>query len=509
MLETPSFRILPKLWQYASGENRWTLFLLALIGATVLVVPSLSLVPFLGPYNEKRVLQVGLLLVVGGVLAVSSTTRRQWLSVFFRLPRLARWGLGVVLGLGLLSATLAPAPGPALLEVAHFGLLFATAGVVATAVRRRAEVAQHVLLSVVTASVFLYNVYFAARYGAFLVLPGLEIGRDTVSGFGNVRHFNQYQTWTLPLLGVPFSRLPRRWKLVQGLVFGLLALWWSLLFASVVRGALLALLVAFVTVAFLFQRRAVRSLLVQGAALLVGLGLYYLLFRMGSGGGGATVVGKVQDTRSYVGRLEHWQICLEMVGAHPWLGAGPMHYAWPPINFLPAAHPHNTFMQWLGEWGIPSTAIMSGLTVWGGWQWMQQEKTGTAGSSDDPAALRVALVSSVLAGAAYAMISGVLVMPVSQLLLVLVGGWAWGRYRFEEQQSPVPSTFAHFLLGGLLVAAGAIVGRRSTQDLSTAEERQSAFAEAVDRRHYSPRYWMQGYIQVRDSSVVERARRQQ
>lgn len=507
MLEAPSSYILPALREYAGREDRWTLLLLGLIGATVLVLPSLSPIPSLSPYNEKRVLQVGLLLIVGGVLAASSTTRRQWLSAFFRLPGLARWGLGVVLGLGVLSAMLAPAPAYAFLEVAHFVLLFAAAGVVATVVRHRPEVAQNVLFSVVVASVFLYGVYFAARYGAFLVLPGLEIGRDTVSGFGNVRHFNQYQTWTLPLLAAPVLGLPWRWGLIRGLVFSLLALWWSLLFGSVVRGALLALLVAFVIVALLFRRRCIRSLLVQGAALLVGLGLYYLLFRTGSAGG-ATVVGKIQDTGSYVGRLEHWQICLEMVGAHPWLGAGPMHYAWPPINFLPAAHPHNAFMQWLGEWGIPSTAIMSGLTVWGGWQWMQQEKRGTAGSSNDTVALRVALVASVLAGAAYAMISGVLVTPVSQLMLVLVGGWAWGRYRHSESSSEVPTTSAHVALCVLLVAAMAIVGGRGAYDLSVADERQSAFVEAVDRRYYSPRYWTQGYLQVRDSSVVGRARRE-
>lgn len=140
---------------------------------------------------------------------------------------------------------------------------------------------------------------------------------------------------------------------------------------------------------------------------------------------------------------------------------------------------------------------------------MQQEKNGSAALPNNAATLRVALVASILAGAAYSMISGVLVMPVSQILLVLVGGWAWGRYQFEEQTSPPPSTFAQFLLCGLLIVAVGTVGWRSIQDLSTAEERQSAFAEAVDRRYYSPRYWMQGYIHVRDSSVVERARRQQ
>jgi hypothetical protein len=99
-------------------------------------------------------------------------------------------------------------------------------------------------------------------------------------------------------------------------------------------------------------------------------------------------------------------------------------------------------------------------------------------------------------------------MPVSQLLLVLVGGWAWGRYRHAKLASAAFQKSTHVVLCGLLITAIAIVGMRTAHDVSVADERQSAFSEAVDRRYYSPRYWMQGYLHVRDSTVVEQARRQ-
>jgi hypothetical protein len=140
---------------------------------------------------------------------------------------------------------------------------------------------------------------------------------------------------------------------------------------------------------------------------------------------------------------------------------------------------------------------------------MQQEKDEAETSDTRANGVRVALVASVLAGAAHAMVSGLLVMPVSQVLLVLVGGWAWGRYRHEHQSSrasPSFSKWAHASLCAVLLGSIVVVGN-GLRDLGAAEERRSSFLEAVERNQLSPRYWTQGYIGVRDSSVIERARR--
>jgi hypothetical protein len=104
------------------------------------------------------------------------------------------------------------------------------------------------------------------------------------------------------------------------------------------------------------------------------------------------------------------------------------------------------------------------------------------------------------------MVSGVLVMPVSQVLLALVGGWAWGRYQHGDPElEAAPSVRARATLCVLLVASVVVVGS-SLQALSTIEERRSAYVEAVDQPKYWPRYWQQGYIGVEDASVRDRAR---
>ena len=117
-----------------------------LVGAYVVLVPTLSFIPSLSPFNEKRAIQVGVLIAVAGGLLAVRAARRRWLTTVCRLPLAARWGLGGVLGLGLLSSALAPAPFYAFLEVGHFALLFVAAGIVASEVRRTPRWTQRALL---------------------------------------------------------------------------------------------------------------------------------------------------------------------------------------------------------------------------------------------------------------------------------------------------------------------------------------------------------------------------
>ncbi len=222
----------------------WSSFLVWLTGGYLALIPSISILPSVGPYNEKRVLQIGVLIVGGGTLLISRKTRQQWLSVLRRVPSLAQFGLCVVVGLGVLSSALAPSPFYGFLEAGHFLLLFALAGIVASEVRREPEQTESLLLGAIALGALLYAVYFAVRYRGSLALPRLEIGRETVSGFANIRFFNQYQTWTLPLLVGAVLSVPKKWRVSRGVLFLLPSLWWTLVFASNVRGTVLALFVS-------------------------------------------------------------------------------------------------------------------------------------------------------------------------------------------------------------------------------------------------------------------------
>ncbi|PSQ67619.1 MAG: O-antigen ligase domain-containing protein, partial [Bacteroidetes bacterium QH_1_61_8] len=134
--------------------------------------------------------------------------------------------------MGLLSSALAPAPFYAFLEVGHFVLLFVAAGIVASVVRRAPKWTQRAILGVVAVSVGLYAVYFAVGYGAYLAVPDIKPWPDGGTNYANVRFFNHYQTWTLPLFGGAILVVPSSWWVVRSILFGLTALWWTLIFAS-------------------------------------------------------------------------------------------------------------------------------------------------------------------------------------------------------------------------------------------------------------------------------------
>ncbi len=190
--------------------------LLMLICAYIALVPTLSLILSLEPYNEKRVLQVGVLFTAAASVLRVRSVRHRWLEAFGDLPSAARWGLGGVLGLGLLSSALASAPFYAFLEVGHFLLLFGMAGVVVSEVRCAPGWVQWGLLGTVVMSAALYAVYFGVGYASHLAIADVKPWPDGGTNYVNIRIFNHYQTWTLPLLTGIVVALPKTWRTARG-----------------------------------------------------------------------------------------------------------------------------------------------------------------------------------------------------------------------------------------------------------------------------------------------------
>jgi len=502
-------KMLPCIRWSAEGNGKVGRLLVLALCAYIVFVPSFSLVSSLGPFNEKRVLQIGLLLLICGGIIASEKLRRDWISGFFSIPRSGRWGLYSVLGLGLFSAALAPAQFYAFLEIGHFVALFAAAGVIASFVRRTSySRTEYAFFGAVVISALLYVVPFSVAYGMYLTMEDIKLWPWGWSNFANVRFFNHYQTWTLPLLiGAPLA-IPERYRGLRGLMFATAVFWWSLVFGAEAQGTMVALGVSALATALLFGRQAEKWLLIQGGSVLLGWGLYKILFASSAGGGagGSSPFGEQLSGESQYGRLTHWRICLELLWENPLLGVGPMHFAWPPYQFTEPASPHSALMQWLAEWGAPSTGIMGGLTVWGGWTWIRSEISSLKDARGT--AVSVALVASILAAAAHSLISGIILHPLSQILLVFVGGWAWGRYQRTQEISQVDgSACAHVVMSVILLAVMVVVGA-GLKDLATIEERREAYRESTERRYYAPRYWQQGYIGLRDSTVRRQVKRE-
>lgn len=473
--------------------------LLVLVGGYVALVPSLHLAPGMTLFNGKRALQ---LVVLGGVAAwllFSKPSRTAWLEAFGRLPAAARFMLAALGSLGLASALRAPLPAYALLEVGHCALLVGVAGAVAAAAHRMPRAASTAIVGVMALGAGLYALTFAVGYGLHLAGDAVALWPNAHTGFANIRFFNQYQTWTLPFIVAAPALLAGRSRLLRGGLFGLAMLWWALLIASGGRGAMLAAGASSVAVLCIFRRSAWPWLKGQFAACAGGAALFALSFKAVTSTQASLLERSMSDGRRFVA----WGDALETMANSPLLGVGPLHYAYHPFGNIWAS-PHSAPLRWGAEWGLPALALLVALTGWGLWAWMRQTRADTASarhSEGEPrvALLRVAVAAALLAGGAHAWVSGLLSTPMSQMLLALVMGWAWGLHRFGEPAEAKPRRAAHRMVQGVLVAALIAVGWGASRDIFRLEEKQERFIEQEQPARLWPRYWQQGFIGYDDS----------
>jgi O-antigen ligase len=117
---------------------------------------------------------------------------------------------------------------------------------------------------------------------------------------------------------------------------------------------------------------------------------------------------------------------LEKIFENPFLGIGPMNLAWDTLN-----HPHNSVLQWAAEWGVISLifllfcvlyALKTWLTLFSG-DYLRKENNLEKNN------VTVTLTFTILSGLGYSLVSGVIVMPLSQLMLFTTFGIMMGLYQ--------------------------------------------------------------------------------
>jgi hypothetical protein len=157
---------------------------------------------------------------------------------------------------------------------------------------------------------------------------------------------------------------------------------------------------------------------------------------------------------TFSGRLPLWHDALRDARGHPLLGIGPINFACtgPPYR---SAHPHNFPLQIAGEWGITALVLLLMMMAFGCirlWRSLRAGKEARANNTP----LTGFLATALLAAAIHACLSGVLVMPASQVTGVLVCGWLLGllpapvSIRTSNYSAPVLLTFGLALSASLL-----------------------------------------------------------
>lgn len=399
-----------------------TLALLACI-VLVAVLPSLHFMPkvIIWFHDGQRLLEIVILSLVL-LHSIFNTCNNSSFNIF---NQKTCYAFVVLIILAVLSSLLAASPRHAFIEVSVFVGLFYLAIMIARLYSDQKEVLIKRIAYVLWVGLLLYLVSFYVGYATAVIVKKPLQWPLPFTGFSNIRAFNQYQLWslgliTLPLLTFELSNNVRRWLYIA------LTFWWVLLFYSASRGALIAWLIGTIITAVIYKKLAWPLIRIHLINLVSGYFTYVLLFEIIPKLNESTLVTGTILRETTSDRMDLWHKAFTLAMEAPWLGVGPMHYAWYSTT---NAHPHNSVLQLAAEFGMPATLIVLATTGYGAVAWLKQfniHRLGVASAFDKN--LTVILLFTIVTNALYSLVDGVIVMPISQIMMFVMIGLLVGHY---------------------------------------------------------------------------------
>jgi O-antigen ligase len=406
-----------------------------------------------------------------------------------RFPAWVKWSWICAFGIGLVSAALSDYPRFALIEWVSFLLLLWLALLWAGQVSRSNDLDKWIQRLIIAVAVVIAVKVMASYLGSIIPRVKLDSTILFTEGFSNRRFFGQVATVLIPLLAYPLLN-ENLGRIKRVSVFLLLSIWWMLAIASGTRGTWLALALASGLLLIGARRTGFPWLKLQAKAFVLGISLFVLLFiwipqllQLNT-----SIENRLADITGLSGREVLWNTALEQIQTHPLLGIGPMHLA--AIRNGIAAHPHNSALQLMAEWGIPASLALTMPLAIGLISLLRMVRKLPEGEAN----LLVCLLAALLATTTQSMVDGVIVMPYTQLWLVITGGWALGTYyRVIPQKSDcrvsrhVPWVAPVVSITGLAL----LLGCTSPEIMNWHETIQ----RYVDEGSFlPPRYWVRGWI---------------
>lgn len=478
----------------AAGANRpdaavlFSLAIAGLFGSYLLLTSTTTLIPGLWPYDAKRILQFAMLFILFMGPALNGRIRSEFCNLLAFTPGWIKGVLLAVLFWGALSALLNAQSLMhglnSLSEVALFTSL--VLGVFVVASCRRIAGRNFDRLAIGMLAMTGLTVALQELLGALAAHnAGVDFNfRVSLLHFSWPRFYNQIQSWMVPAL-VTLPVLFVRNRLAYAICALVLGLQWYIILMTGARGSFLSIGAAIGFAVIFLQPVRKRLVVWQISGFILGALIYSVVllsfesdssqhFKMEPSKPSVTEdksealnntqkqgqnssffkqsVGKPMTTTS--GRIGMWRMTLQDVRDHPLIGIGPMNYACTSSKLI--GHPHNFPLQLAAEWGIPAaTAIclFAGILFWKTRRRILQNEYG---NKEDKQVAGL-LLTGVLAAGFHACLSGVLVMPASQVTGLLICGILFGllaplRTVVTEPQAPwkiIPGLFLTLILIGV------------------------------------------------------------
>lgn len=404
-------------------------------------------------YDNARLLQLALLGMLGLSMLlppIRAVVAKAWCALGI-IPKAL---IVLVLAGGAVSAAVSDAPKLGALEISLVIQLVLLFLCIFGAVRRLRDKAESVLAVAVCSGAALLVLKFWTTQILFMFEGKAFQWVSPFLDFANVRFFSQYQAYSLLLIPLA-AALPgtaRRW---QVLVYLIAANYWALQWMVASRAVWIGLSLALISVLVLMRRGRIAWLGRQTLCVVAG-GLIYVLFTLVTGqyaqvtasNSATTSVPGVNaamkfGSQSDTDRIAMAEVSLEMLQQSPLLGVGPGQWGLHQSR-VKNAHPHNTPLQLLSEYGIP--AGLAGIAL-GAMLLVLAARTLRAGGAGTDDMVSASLCAALVMGLIDSLFSGNLIMPHSQIAFCVIAGWIVGR-------APTPLMFGSQFKGSRLWAFG-------------------------------------------------------
>lgn len=455
------------------------------------------------PYDCRRILQLILLGLAVIWLLVDYPVRRAWLQFYQKLPLWTHTGIGVFFILGLVSSFLAPLPPFAFLQVGLYALLWVTSGLIAALYQLYEDRVTHFFVFLLLLMIGLYEIYllqsdiriqfFHTVFSGAMQTQELAL---VAPGFQQPRFLAQFLSWTLPLIVLPTLLYPHHSRGLKFLYLVVASLWWYAMILNHSRGLWVEWVILTVVMLVFLRSRSFSWFKAQLTAAITGGIFYGVITWLLPLSISHTPITQSFYTDAMRGQI--WWYALKMAWSSPWLGVGPLHYAyyfraspWP-------AHPHNGILNIAAEWGIPAILILLTLVVSAVLHWASlKSKIATKGTGKE--ALYVCLSAALLAGFLDSLYSGTFVMPLSQMTFVLIAGWMLGLYHAGPVVTEPPIRLHIYLIILMLGAAILVLGGVSLTVFRLHEITNNFIQQICIEQQLScvltPNFWVEGWIQ--------------
>jgi hypothetical protein len=470
-------------------------FTYGLVVVVLAILPSLNVISTLEVYDEKRFFQLLLLLFAAVIMIIVRRGKElidchgQTKVAYNLFDKSMCRVIILILSTGLLLTWFNGDWYYSLREICLYLLLFIFSQYIAYFYKENSEKFMTAIWILLISFGCLYALKFFIGFGLHLygdypIWPGWSY-KSALFGWSHPRFFNQIQVWTLPLFIVGAIRFKADHPIFSKVFLFLAGFWWCLLLGAGGRGATLCLVIAGAILLIALGKKGKQWLKTYSFTFAVGTAAFFLIFYVL----GSTPAYMLRTTSS--GRLEIWQNVLSGITANLFLGNGIYQFSALENNFE-WAHPHNSVLQIAYEFGVPVLIILALVVCLGLYLFISQNLSDDISSGE--LNIRAGLTVSLLAGCGYSLVSGVIVMPLSQIWMALVVGWAMGMYRLHTKQNLETTSKAKIIFGKFCVAATVFFLSYSIiADVPELKRNQELYNQKHDNI-YNPRFWQQGKI---------------